>query len=112
MTSLKDLIRYITTFNDEKKIENLEYWVELADDTQKLLRAWTDSDTKRWYKQKEEKAKLEQAFLKLKSMPFGVVKDTANHGSEPVVAFAECRQCEQCAEREHFGRTQQQQCEQ
>ncbi len=43
-----DLLTYLTIFNEEKEIENLEYWVQLEDDTERLLRAWIKSDMERW----------------------------------------------------------------
>lgn len=48
LLSADDLLTYLTIFNEEKPIENLEAWVALEDDVEKRLRGWIRSDMEKW----------------------------------------------------------------
>ncbi len=56
LIALDDHDTYLETFNDEKPIKNLEEWVRLEVDVEKLLRAWIASDIMRWERIKERKS--------------------------------------------------------
>ena len=52
LLAVEDLYAYLTIFNEEKRIEHLEYWVGLAYNTETLIKAWIKSDIERWEKLK------------------------------------------------------------
>ena len=75
-------ILYLTTFNDDRKIDGLEHWIGLVDDVLRLLKAWIKSDKERRYRLLQQRAirlaKLETEVQSLKSMPFGIVENNTN----------------------------------
>ena len=79
--AIRDVRIYLTTFNDQKPIDNLEYWAGLINDLLKSLNAWIKADELRYTKYMQEnearKVRLERAFENLKSVPFGTVEDIA-----------------------------------
>ena len=82
LAALSDVVRYLTTFNEDRKIDGLEHWVGLADNTESLLKAWIKSDKERRQRLLQKRAilaaQLETSMDKLKSMPFGIVEGNAN----------------------------------
>lgn len=82
LTALSDVVRYLTTFNEDRKIDGLEHWVGLADNTESLLKAWIKSDKERRQRLLQKRAilaaQLETSMDKLKSMPFGIVEGNTN----------------------------------
>ncbi|MBQ9698236.1 MAG: hypothetical protein IJV46_06835 [Acidaminococcaceae bacterium] len=79
LAAVSDVVRYLTTFNDDKKIDSLEHWIGLVDDVLRLLKAWIKSDKERRFRLLQQRAirlaKLETEIQGLKSMPFGVVEN-------------------------------------
>ena len=82
LAALSDVVRYLTTFNEDRTIDGLEHWVGLADNTESLLKAWIKSDKERRQRLLQKRAilaaQLETSMDKLKSMPFGIVESNAN----------------------------------
>ena len=82
LAALSDVVRYLTTFNEDRTIDGLEHWVGLADNTESLLKAWIKSDKERRQRLLQKRAilaaQLETSMDKLKSMPFGIVEGNAN----------------------------------
>lgn len=82
LAALSDVIRYLTTFNEDKRIDGLEYWVGLADNTINLLKAWIKSDKDRRQRLLQKRAilaaQLDISMEKLKSMPYGIVEGNTN----------------------------------
>lgn len=82
LAAVSDVVRYLTTFNDDRKIDGLEHWIGLVDDVLRLLKAWIKSDKERRYRLLQQRAirlaKLETEVQSLKSMPFGIVENNTN----------------------------------
>ena len=82
LAAVSDVVRYLTTFNDDRKIDGLEHWIGLVDDVLRLLKAWIKSDKERRYRLLQQRAirlaKLETEVQGLKSMPFGIVENNTN----------------------------------
>ena len=82
LAAVSDVVRYLTTFNDDRKIDGLEHWIGLVDDALRLLKAWIKSDKERRYRLLQQRAirlaKLETEVQSLKSMPFGIVENNTN----------------------------------
>lgn len=53
LCAVDDMYTFLTLFNEEKRIEHIEHWVGLINDTGNLLAGWLKSDNKR---QEEMKA--------------------------------------------------------
>ncbi len=68
-----DIFTYLTLFNEEKHIPNVEFWTGLAVKVDKLLRSWIRSDEKRKQALKERKralrAELRKGMESLRSLP-------------------------------------------
>ena len=83
LAAVSDVVRYLTTFNDDRKIDGLEHWIGLVDDVLRLLKAWIKSDKERRYRLLQQRAiwlaKLETEVQSLKSMPFGIVENNTNN---------------------------------
>lgn len=73
--AVDDMFTYLTAFNEDKRIEGLEYWTGLVNDVANLLTAWMKSDEERLRKMKEErirlKCSLKQEMEALRTLPFG-----------------------------------------
>lgn len=68
-----DMFTYLTLFNEEKHIPQIEFWTGLVVKVDKLLRSWIKSDERRKQALKEKKRALREERLKsaesLKSQP-------------------------------------------
>ncbi len=68
-----DMFTYLTAFNEEKRIDGLEYWTKLVNDVVSLLAAWLKSDEERLRKMKEERVRLKYSLKQeVKTLKTGI----------------------------------------
>ncbi len=81
--TLEDVYTYLTTFNEERHIQGIEYWVSIIVVLEKLLGAWIKSDEEHKQKMKAKnhalRTKLKQSMEELKKMPYGKRHNTDKH---------------------------------
>ena len=73
LLAIEDLHSYLIDFDEDKPIDNIEYWIGLVCTAEKLLKGWIKSDAERWNRLQNDRTKTEQALKELLALPFGKI---------------------------------------